>query len=384
MKMQDVDAAPKLSPEADNGYLPLSSGSSTMTTGHKPTSFWETDRTSSTWIHRMFNWLGASISSRKKQLVSRPVSAMRSQSDEGSQADKTSHECENEKRRQLNKPGRSQGDTWRPFVQRLSALCHSSLGVERPGSLGNQPGHRNSPSAEPQEEAQPQNTVHATSTNVTGNGEPLGGPSKGRISSTRVHKPGSKKEICRQPYKPFPRKRARFHHGHTKPAAATAKAGAVRYPKSTYSPAHLIKSRSVSLGVERQPSFALVEKHRSTISQTTPTALDHARPRKVVICRTASPLDTNVTEGVPPQNTEQSNDSGDLGDLDSDENREHFEQRHRSMRRRRSPEQQHGHPTLSTYPETSSSVYSSSEATKSRQSSMISGGNARPASRASC
>lgn len=384
MKMQDVDAASKLPPEADNGYLPLSSGSSTMTAGHKTRSFWEIDRTSSSWIHRLFNWLGASVSSSKKQLASRPLSAMRSQSDERSQEDKSSRDCEIEKLRPLNKPGRTQGDSWRPLVQRLSNLYHSSFGIERPESLGKEPEHPKSPPAEPQEEVQSKNKVHATSTNPVGNGKPLGGPSKGLISPARVYKPGSRKDICRQPYEPFPQKRPRIHHAYTKLDAANSNGKVVRYPKRTCSPQHVKKSRPVSFGVERQPSFALVEKYRCTKSEETTTASDHARPEKATFSRAASPLDTHHTEGDPQKNTEHSNDSGDLGDLDSDESEAHLESRHRSKRRRRSLEQQHGHPILSTYPETSSSLYSSSEATKSRQSSMISGGNARPASKASC
>lgn len=352
MQMQDVGAASEV-PQ-------LSSGASTLTAGHEPQSFWEKDRISSSWITRIYDWLGASILSKKKQLLLKPLPAM---SDKASQEGKSSsNNCNGANGYQVSKPDRKLVNSWKPLMQRLSDLFYSSFGQGRPDSTGKehlQPEHQNSPPAEPKEEADKQNERYGNSENISGDAGAIGGPSEGTIPHKRVHMPGLSKDILRQPYEPFPRRRARLHHGLTKPSNVTANAMLMRYPKRTFSPAHLKKA--VPVCVERQPSFALVQKSGCMPSERIPTVSNQALPAQTTLSQAANSIEINHPEAVSPQKTERSSDSGVLGDLDSDENREHSENRHTSARRRRS-EQRDRHSTLSNYPETSSSVYSSSEA----------------------
>lgn len=121
MKMQDVGAAAALPAGPDNGCSELSSGASTLNEGHETQSFWDIDRTSSSWIHRVFDWLGASILSKQRQLSFRLLPAMGSQDNEGNEESKSSRDCEDEKGHQIRKPGRRVVDC-RPLIQRLSDL----------------------------------------------------------------------------------------------------------------------------------------------------------------------------------------------------------------------------------------------------------------------
>lgn len=226
-----------------------------------------------------------------------------------------------------------------------------------------------SPPAEPKEEPDTQKEPRVMNTNVGGDREALGGPLESTIPQTRADKPDLSREILRHPYESFPRKRARLHHGLTKTGNTTANGMLMRYPKRTFSPAHLKKA--VPVHVERQASFALVEKDRYPTSESKPTGSNQALPAQTTFFQAANSVGAHQSEAVYSHNTEHSSDSGVLGDLDSDENRELLEKRLRSIRRRRS-EQQGRHHTVIAYPETSSSVYSSSEASKSCQSSMIS------------
>lgn len=369
LTMQDVGAAAELPPGAGNGYLQPSSGASTLNEGHEPHSFWDVDRISKYWIHRIFNWLGASILSKQKQLSFRPLPAVGSQDDDGSEESESSRDCENEKVREVSKPDRKMSGSWRLLQQRLSDLCHSSFGMGRPGYTGKQhlqPQYEKSPPAEPKEEVDTQNESYVTNTNISGDGGALGGPSVSTITHPRAGMQDPSREILRQPYKPFPRNRAKVQHGLPKPGNVTANGMLMRYPKRTFSPAHLKKA--VPVRVERQPSFALVDKYRCPSSERKPTGSNQAQTTFFQAAKSGGP---HQPEAVHSQNTEHSSDSGVLGDVDSDENRELLEKRLRSIRRRRS-EQQDRHPTVFTYPETSSSVYSSSEASKSRQSSLVS------------
>lgn len=372
MNMQDVGAAAELPAGADNGCSEVSSGASTLNEGHETQSFWDIDRDSCSWVHRVFNWLGARILSKQIQLSSRPLPAMGSQDNEGTEESKSSHDCENETGRQVSEPYRKMLGTWRSLAQRLSDLCHSSFGIGRPGSTGKkhlQPQPQKSPPAEPKEEADTQNERHVVNTNMSGDDGALGGPSESTIPHTRADMQDPSREILRQPYKPFPRKRAKPHHGLPKPGNVTANGMLMRYPKRTFSPAH--RKKTALVRVEREPSFALVEKYRCPSSERKPTGSNQALPAQTPFSQAANSVGPHQPGAVHSQYTEHSSDSGVLGDLDSDENRELLEKRLRSIRRRRR-EQQDRHPTVFTYPETSSSVYSSSEASKSRHSSLVS------------
>lgn len=342
-KHQDAEPVSELPPKALKLAL-----------GPKERSFWERAHSQLSWPHKQFKLLKTfrdTFRVSKKPPTSPIPGGEKSQGDEDLQGGKVDDGREEEK----GGPPSTSGNGGKDIREATSVtVCNSSSngksdqskplqqqsGLERLQSSADekvlgltvnsqeQPHNWNSPPAEPQKSCQSQDKRNVTD-----------------VYTSRS--PGPLQRVWRHHDDPLPEETTRSHQT-LKPGKGTPAETMLRHPGDTPRPDDA--AVVVAAQLEHKPSLKPVREYSSTASEGTSTISDHMHQANTTFFQARKPLGPHDSEAAPPPVTELSGDSADLGDFESDQNRELHERRFRSKQQRRS-EQQDRYPTLTAFTE---------------------------------